>query len=105
MNVDKCVCLRFGPRTLGDCSRGNSPYRIGMSRISFLRNHKDLGVRVDRLLKFHDHIRNTASACNAVTTNLLSSTVFRDPAFIMTTYKSLVQLSLSMDGQSGILAI
>ena len=91
MNVDKCVCLRFGPRSLGDCSRGNSPYSIGTSRISFVRSHKDLGVRVDRMLKFHDHTRNTANACNAVTTNLLSSTICRDPAFIMTTYKSLVQ--------------
>ena len=55
MNTDKCVCLRFGPRSLGDCVAGSSPYFVGGVRIKFSRTHSDLGVKVDRNLKFHDH--------------------------------------------------
>ena len=91
MNVSKCVCLRFGPRSLGNVSSGRSPYFIGSRNIKYVSSHLDLGVRVDRALKFHAHIRKTANSCNAVTTNILSSTICRDQSFIVTAYKSLVQ--------------
>ena len=91
MNVSKCVCLRFGPRNLGNCSSGRSPYFIGSRNIKYVSSHLDLGVRVDRALKFHAHIRKTANSCNAVTNNILSSTICRERSFIVTAYKSLVQ--------------
>ena len=91
MNVTKCVCLRFGPRSLGECSRGRSPYFIAERNIKFVASHLDLGVRVDRALKFHEHVRKAANSCNAVTTNMLSSTICREQSFIVTTYKTLVQ--------------
>ena len=28
MNISKCVCLRFGPRSVGGCSDGDSPYNL-----------------------------------------------------------------------------
>ena len=94
MNVSKCACLRFGPRTLGPCSEGQSPYLIGQEHIKYSANHTDLGVKVDNMLKFHHHIRNTANVCNALTTNILSSTLCRSPDFILATYTSLIRPKL-----------
>ena len=94
MNVTKCVCMRFGPRTLGECSSGASPYRLSDSVIKYTACHKDLGVRVDRKLKFHDHIRTTASKCNALSTNIFSSTLCRNKQFMLNVYKSLIRPQL-----------
>ena len=49
---------------------------------------------MDRKLKFHDHIRATANTCNALATNIFSSTICRDPDFVLTTYKTLVRPKL-----------
>lgn len=94
MNASKCACLRLGPRSLGECTRGVSPYKVGAENIPFSAAHSDLGVKVDRKLKFHDHIRATAGACNALATNIFSSTICRDPDFVLTTYKTLVRPKL-----------
>ena len=99
MNTDKCVCLRFGPRSLGDCSAGSSPYSVGGVRIKFSRTHSDLGVKVDRNLKFHDHIRETAGACNGITTNLFTSTACREPNFLLSIYKMHVRHKLEYGSQ------
>ena len=99
MNIDKCVCLRFGPRSLGDCSTGCSPYSVGGERIKFSRTHSDLGVKVDRNLKFHDHIRVIAGACNGITTNLFTSTVCREPNFLLSIYKTYVRPKLEYGSQ------
>ena len=94
MNVSKCACLRFGPRSMGPFSAGPSPYRIGEEHIKFSACHTDLGVKVDCMLKFHNHIRNTANICNALTTNILSSTLCRSPDFILAIYTSLIRPKL-----------
>ena len=94
MNVDKCVCIRFGPKTMNSCSVGESPYQINSARIKFSAGHSDLGVKVDGKLKFHDHIRSTANVCNALSTNIFSSTLCRQTNFILTTYKSLIRPKL-----------
>ena len=62
--------------------------------MKFSACHTDLGVKVDNQLKFHDHIRKTANICNALTTNILSSTLCRNPDFILATYLSLIRPKL-----------
>ena len=94
MNVSKCKCLRFGPRSLGNCDTGRSPYSIGQTNLKYTHAHDDLGVKVDRKLKFHDHIRKTANTCNALTNNIFCSTLCREPEFILNIYKSLVRPKL-----------
>ena len=94
MNVDKCVCLRFGPRSVGSCSSGLSPYRVNGVPIKFSTSHSDLGVKVDRNLKFHDHTRSTANTCNALSTNLFTSTICREQNFLLTAYKTLIRPKL-----------
>ena len=94
MNVTKCTCLRLGPRALGDCSNGQSPYTIDGTNINYSGVYKDLGVKVDRNLKFHNHIRSTANTCNALTTNLLSSTICREHNFLINIYKTLIRPKL-----------
>ena len=94
MNVSKCVCLRFGPRSVGNCSDGVSPYNLNGEVMKFAACHKDLGVRIDRNLKFHGPIRKTANTCNGMTTNMLSSTLCREPSFILPVYKSLIRPKL-----------
>ena len=99
MNAKKCVCLRFGPRTLRDCSTGNSPYKIGNVCIKYSRTHSDLGITIDRNLKLHDHIRTTANKCNGITTNILSSTVCREPNFLLAIYKTYIRHKLEYGSQ------
>ena len=99
MNAKKCVCLRFGPRTLRDCTTGDSPYKIGNVCIKYSRTHSDLGITIDRNLKFHDHIRTTANKCNGITTNILSSTVCREPNFLLSIYKTYIQHKLEYGSQ------
>ena len=94
MNVTKCKCLRFGPRTLVDCGNGDSPYTINGAAIGFSSIHKDLGVKTDRKLKFHEHIRAKANTCNGITTNILSSTLCRNADFIMAIFKALIRPKL-----------
>ena len=94
MNTAKCVCLRFGPKTLSGCSEGPSPYRINGTPILFQKSHSDLGITVNRNLKFHDHINKTANTCNAIATNMFSLTLCREPKFLMSIYTSLIRPKL-----------
>ena len=94
MNVSKCSCLRFGPRTLQNCSTGPSPYSVGGEVINFTESHPDLGVLINRKLKFHGHVQKTANKCNALITNILSSTLCRDPEFLLSIFKSLIRPNL-----------
>ena len=91
MNTTKCTSLRFGPRTLLNCSRGDSPYNIQGQIIQFSESHSDLGIIVDRNLKFHQHIRSVANSCNAISTNLFSSVLCRDENFIMEVFTTLIR--------------
>ena len=91
MNVSKCVCIRFCSRSHAVPYEGFSPYTVGDEHIKFVSSHSDLGVKVDRSLKFHEHIRQTANKCNGLTTNLLSSTLSRDAVFLMNIYTSHVR--------------
>ena len=99
MNVGKCTCLRFGPRSLGNCNIGPSPYKIGPKILKFSAVHEDLGIKIDRKLKFHEHIRDTANVCNALTNNIFCSTLCREPEFLLNIYKSLIRPKLEYGSQ------
>ena len=83
MNVRKCKCIRFSPRNCALPFIGISPYKIGINYLDFTLSHKDLGISIDRDLKFHLHIRSKVGMLHAMTTNILSCTVCRDPDFII----------------------
>ena len=94
MNCDKCVCIRFSRYASEVAPPGPSPYSINNVLISFVQKHSDLGVVVESSLKFHQHILRTAGSCNGIITNLLVSTLCRDPEFMMSIYKSYVRPKL-----------
>ena len=94
LNPDKCVVLRFLPQRSQLPSSGNSPYTVGNKNLKFVDSHSDLGVTIDRSLKFHNHIRHRVAVAGALTTNLLSSTLCRSPEFIMNIYCSQIRPQL-----------
>ena len=83
MNISKCVCMRFSPRSSILTVSGTSPYKIGNQPIKFVQSHSDLGITIDRTLKFHSHIRTKVNIASAMTNNILSCTLVREPEFIM----------------------
>ena len=86
MNQDKCVVMRFAPRNSPVPFTGVSPYQINGVFLKFVESHTDLGVTVDRSLKFHSHIRRRTAMVGNLTTNLLSCTLSRDSEFLMNIY-------------------
>ena len=65
---------------------GVSLYRIENSFIDFPLGHSDLGVCVDKTLRFHTHIRKNAGILNGMTNSILSCTLNNDTDFIMNIY-------------------
>ena len=57
MNAGKCVVMRFTPRNCSLQYSGVSPYTIGSAHLNFVESHSDLGITIDRSLRFHAHIR------------------------------------------------
>ena len=91
MNIEKVVCIRFG----GDCpTDGHSPYNIKGNCISFVKSHGDLGVKIEKNMKFHSHTRQTAGLCSGLTTNIFTSTLCRDSEFLMRIYLSHIRPKL-----------
>ena len=88
MNPSKCVAIRFSPRGCTAPYTGDSPYSINGSPIKFVESHTDLGVIIDRSLKFHIHVRKVVAAMDGLTTNFLSSTLCRDSSFFVNIYRS-----------------
>ena len=86
MNPGKCTVMRFSDKNSLLSYTGISPYKIKNVLINFSETHSDLGVVVDRSLKFHSHIRQKVAFVNNLTTNLFSSTISRDPDFLMNVY-------------------
>ena len=72
-----------GPRTV-------FPHSIENSLIDFTSCHSDLGVCVDRTLKFHAHISRNAGILNDVTNYFLSCTQSIDADFIVNIYFSYI---------------
>ena len=70
MNSSKCAVMRFTPRNSSLQYTGISPYKIETSPILFVSSHTDLGVTIDRSLRFHSHIRRIVGAAGGLTTNV-----------------------------------
>ena len=79
-SVEKYVTVRF-------CGRfHNAPdsltYFISNQQIPVKQMHKDLDVWVDHELKFHLHVRETATKASGVGFGILKGTVCRSPEFM-----------------------
>ena len=88
MYVSKCVYMRFWPRSSILTVSGNSPYEIGNQPIKFVQSHPDLDITIDKTLKFHSDIRTKVDIASAMTNNILSYILAREPEFIMNVYTS-----------------
>ena len=64
------------------------------SLINFAEAHVDLGITVDRNLKFHGYIKNRVNIAGALTNNILSSTVCRERDFLLTLFTTHVRPQL-----------
>ena len=94
INCGKCKVIRFSPRSCPLPYMGVSPYSINGVPIDFSSSHSDLGVTVDRSLRFHSHIRQKATIVNALMSNLLSCTLSRDNQFMRSIYVSILRPKL-----------
>ena len=56
--------------------------------MNFVTFHLDLGVTVDRSLKFYSHVRTKVTKVNGLITNVLAPTVCREPNFMTSLYVS-----------------
>ena len=88
MNIDKCVVMRFCRNRYDVQFTGVSPYHIEGKSINFVTSHSDLGVTVDRDLKFHSHINSKATTCNSMITNIFSCILCREEKFMLNLYKT-----------------
>ena len=94
INSEKCAVLRFSPRNCTLPFSVESPYNVNEAALQFVREHPDLGIKIERNLKFHNHIRSRVNVAGALTTNLLSSTICREPDFILNVYISHIRPQL-----------
>ena len=83
LNSNKCVAMRFSPKSVNHLATNVSPYKIGNSHIKFVTSHSDLGITIDQSLKFHNHIRMKTASVNNLVTNLLSCTISRNSEFML----------------------
>ena len=71
-----------------------SPYHIDGVGIELVESHKDLGVTVDRQLKFHSHVSKRLGFLQSLTSNILGCTLNRSSSFLMSIYKSHIRPKL-----------
>ena len=86
INVDKCVVLRFGPRSLIPTVLGDSPYKVINCNIEFDQSLLIRGFLVDSDLKFHVHVRRVPAVAAGLTATLFGCTLCRDCIFLMNLY-------------------
>ena len=91
LNVEKCAVLRFAPRNSIIQTSGVSPFCVNNEYINFSESHSDLGVTVDRTLRFHFHISKNVAIAGGITSNLLSSTLCRSAEFLINIYTTQVR--------------
>ena len=94
MSPGKCAVIRFSPRSSSYPFFGPSPYHILGSFINFTDSYSDLGIVIDRTLKFHCHTDRAARIAGGITTNIFSSTLSRDSSFLINIYRSHVRPKL-----------
>ena len=103
--ADKCLVMIYAPKSCPLPLLGLPPYKTDEEFMKFVTCHSDLGVCIDRSLKFHEHIRRNVAVVENFTTNLVSCTVCRDPTSSLIFTLPMSGLSLSMHPRSGILGI
>ena len=96
MNPSKCAAIRFSRGTNPPVLPGTSPYSINGQYLKFVTSHTDLGVTVDKRLKFHSHINQKTNSAVALTNNILGSVLCREGEFLMNIYRSHVRRKWSM---------
>ena len=86
LNIDKCVAMRFGKRSLHNFSMVR--YSIDGRELEFVTSYRDLGVVVDCSLRFHVHINIVVGRAGALMGDLLRGTVCRSRDFMVSLFIS-----------------
>ena len=94
MNPSKCKVMRFSPRNCPLSHSGPSPYSIDGTSLDFVESHSDLGVTVDKDLKFYCQVRSNVLAMGGLATNLLSCTLNRSSEFMQTLFTTHIRPKL-----------
>lgn len=82
INKTKSVIMRFG-----DKSYLPRPfYFLEGEQLSVVQCYKDLGVKVDPKLRFHNHVRSAAGKAGGLMSEFLRSTVCRDQEFMVSLF-------------------
>ena len=81
-NEQKCICIRFCRKTVGNLNAGPPRYFLNGSLISNDDLGKDLGVMIDKDLRFHEQTTQASSKGRGAMHNLLRSTMNRSREFI-----------------------
>ena len=84
LNCDKCMVMRF-QRSHREQTHPQSYYIHG-NPIPFSDCSRDLGVLVDKDLRFHSQIRSAVNKASGLCANLLSSTLCRSREFMLALY-------------------
>ena len=88
LNTSKCSVMRFSSKRCNLPVSGNSPYKIQNDFIKFVSVQSDLGVSVDRNLKFHAHVNKTVGMVGSLMTNMMTCTLCRSKDFMLNLYVS-----------------
>ena len=88
MNNSKRVVMRFCSNDPDILVSGMSSYKINHEHIVFDDSYKDLGITVERTLKFHSHITKKVNILNGLTNNFPTCTLCRNYNFLMNHYIS-----------------
>ena len=86
MTQSKCKVTRFSPRNCPLSHSGPSPNSIDGTTLYFVESHSDLGVTIDKDLKFHRHVRSNVLAMGGLATNLLTCNLNRSSEFMLTLF-------------------
>ena len=76
------VVMRFGDRS--DLPRPF--YLLEGEQLSVVQCYKDLGVKIDPKLKFHNHVKTVVGKAGGLMNEFLQSTVCRDPVFMVSLF-------------------
>ena len=88
-NSSKCAVLRFERRYVNwNAVAPLYHYHLDSSDITIADCHKDLGILVDKSLKFHAHIRSIVNKAAGLVNNFLRSTRCRSSEFMLAIYKT-----------------
>ena len=82
----KCKVMRFSLKNCPLSHSGPSLYSIIGTSPKFVESHWDLGVTIDRDLKFHCHVGSNVLGMGGLATNLLSYTLNGSSEFMVNVF-------------------